>query len=146
MAALRILLLLAVLLLAVLLPASSGLPTPNRTGARWLVMTDIHYDPFYATSRAVNSRDTNCSSPTAAPFGQFGCDSPWALVKSMMVAAHAEEPNPEAILMLGDFTRHDMKQLENPTAIIQEIWQNVSALAASLCASGFPPPAAGRQQ
>jgi hypothetical protein len=101
-------------------------------------MTDIHYDPFYATSMAEDSRGANCTSPNAAPFGQLGCDSPWALVKSMLVAAHAEEPNPDAVLMLGDFTRHHMDQLENPTAIIKEIWQNISALASSLWPSVRP--------
>ena len=108
------------------------------SGPRWLVITDIHYDPFYGTARASDDRGAHCASPTASPFGQFGCDSPWALVESMLVAAHAEEPNPDAVLMLGDFTRHNMKQLDDPTAVIQEIWQNVSALAANLWPSVRP--------
>src|SRR5579872_818973 len=74
----------AVLLLLCLLPAAA------RADQRWLVVSDIHLNPY----------DT---SPQPAP---YHVDSNWALLRSALDRMHAVDPNPAVIVIAGDFLAH----------------------------------------
>jgi len=39
-------------------------------------------------------------------WGQYGCDAPWDLVESALGAARAATPDPDAVLVTGDYTAH----------------------------------------
>jgi len=77
----------------------SALPT-----GKFLHLTDLHWDPFYGTADAYR-----CTPPVTGSlpvFGQFACDSPTALLRSLLMAAKAAVPDPSFIVVTGDFIRH----------------------------------------
>ncbi|KAK1125621.1 hypothetical protein K0M31_005182 [Melipona bicolor] len=59
----------------------------GKIGYFWHI-TDIHYDPRYSTQASAgtacwNARNgVNSGRKTPGEFGDYGCDSPWALVES----------------------------------------------------------------
>jgi len=89
--------------------------------------SDIHYDPFYGQSKIFAStdddppvqrlhrldsypssqdpQDARCADATTLA-GTEGCDSPFSLVRDSISAAIAEVPNPEFVLISGDFCYH----------------------------------------
>ncbi len=74
----------AVLLLLCLLPGAA------RADQRWLVVSDIHLNPYDA-------------SPQPAP---YHTDSNWALVRSALERMHTVDPDPGVVFIAGDFLAH----------------------------------------
>jgi sphingomyelin phosphodiesterase acid-like 3 len=85
-----------------------------------LILSDIHYDSLYDSSLSptckCNSQydtDGTCTTGSWQDLnGQFGCDSPWALVESAISNAAKLVPDPNFILFLGDYVRHDPSSVQ----------------------------------
>jgi len=82
----------------------------------FLWFSDVHYDPYYATSQAFKSsfyKDVNCDSVDTQPLGQYGCDSPTALVHSALEYAVniTSTKEPTFIIISGDSVRHGVDLL-----------------------------------
>lgn len=72
------------------------------------LISDVHYDPNYGTSSAYGL----CTSSTAAPMGQKGCDAPLALVRSAFEDMAAAARNDSYLLFTGDWLRHGISMGE----------------------------------
>ena len=74
-------------------------------------LSDIHLDTYY-TADGGNLQNWCHFAPEPenrsqlGPMGDFGCDSPWPLVKSAVKAMHDLHPEPEFILWTGDSISH----------------------------------------
>ena len=91
----------------------------------FLWLSDIHFDPYYATSQAFKSpyyEDVNCDDVNDAPsLGSYGCDAPLSLVRNALeyavniTSAEASSPysTPKFILISGDSIRHGVDLLFN---------------------------------
>merc|ERR1740138_2032756 len=78
------------------------------------------------------------------PFGKKGCDASRPLIESAIAAAAAASPDPDFILVTGDFSRHDTSNLggvSNATAAVQE----AIGFVARLIADAFPAQARSNQ-
>jgi len=82
----------------------------------FLWLSDVHYDPYYATSQAFKTsfyEHIRCNSVDAQALGQYGCDSPTALVHSALEYAvnitYGKEPT--FIIISGDSVRHGVDLL-----------------------------------
>lgn len=72
-------------------------------GKFWHV-TDLHLDPHYKVSKypfQVCPSAGFQSVPNAGPWGDYLCDSPWALINSSIYAMKEIEPEPDFILWTG---------------------------------------------
>jgi hypothetical protein len=90
----------------------------------FLWVSDMHFDPFYGESSASGSDHygwcNNHSSVASKPYGQAGCDAPFALIEeclkhmssSSATDFHAES-DADFILVTGDFSRHGTEHLDN---------------------------------
>ena len=80
---------------------------------RVLVIADIHLDPWYEARASPSCRcRRDCINPDMPPmpYGQAGCDSPIALLDSILDAASEVVESPDLLLMLGDHMAHHLKQ------------------------------------
>ncbi|EGD73688.1 hypothetical protein PTSG_05396 [Salpingoeca rosetta] len=103
--------------------ASLGAPVQGEGKFIWL--SDLHVDPYYGTSDAFGG----CTSPQQSPvLGAFGCDSPWALVQQAIAQAKATLPDPDFVLVTGDFSRHDNDKVPQPFEMLHALMHNVSEL------------------
>ncbi|KAB1268860.1 Acid sphingomyelinase-like phosphodiesterase 3b [Camelus dromedarius] len=78
------------------------------TGKFWHV-SDLHLDPNYKVSEDPLQVCPSASSqpvPSAGPWGDYLCDSPWVLINSSIYAMKEIEPEPDFILWTGDDTPH----------------------------------------
>ncbi len=101
--------------LLILISIFCGLLLPQALLAREykaLVIGDFHYNEDHLDN--VTS-DTNCRidgkhevkyTSDRAPWGRFGCDAPYSLVRSSIIKAKKMLPNPEFILVIGDLAAH----------------------------------------
>ncbi|XP_006631446.3 acid sphingomyelinase-like phosphodiesterase 3b [Lepisosteus oculatus] len=77
-------------------------------GQFWHI-TDLHWDPKY---KVTDDPKTVCPSsgsqpvPNAGKFGDYLCDSPWALINSSICAMRDILPDPDFIVWTGDDTPH----------------------------------------
>jgi hypothetical protein len=71
-------------------------------------LSDIHLDPLFLAN---GSSFSNCrvADPSAkvTPFGKYGCDAPQRLLESALDYMNRVQPNPDFIIISGDFSAHD---------------------------------------
>lgn len=99
---------------------------PLRTGADqvWLMVSDLHVDPFERVH-------------TPAP-SDYGADTNWVLFDSTMSAMHRAEPNPKAIVIAGDFLAHDFASKVRGHGGVTQVAQATMARIARTFARTFP--------
>eukprot|EP01134_Creolimax_fragrantissima_P002143 CFRG2143T1 len=73
----------------------------NKHNALWL--SDFHIDQYYGTS---SSSGSACNSSNAPAYGIVGCDSPMLLAVNALKSASEIIPDPEFVLVTGDYLRH----------------------------------------
>ncbi|HRI16239.1 MAG TPA: metallophosphoesterase [Verrucomicrobiota bacterium] len=123
------------------------------TLGRFLVISDFHLDPFLGLSR--DQFMTLAAAPIAhwpqllagQPAPQYGTDSPLALVLSSLSDAKSRVPDPDFILLPGDFLAHGWPQKydrlapvshsQDPTAY-HEFTTRVMTLVAARIREAFP--------
>lgn len=133
--------------------SSSSSSLPRRKKRQFLWFSDIHLDPYYGTDQAVqeefnsnnNYGTVDCRSSNATithPYGDFGCDSPPALVEALLQRAStyaysgshggddSNSNNSTAIdfvIITGDFVRHHNDILQpSPMDATEAILRNIS--------------------
>jgi len=80
----------------------------------FLWFSDVHYDPYYSTTDAYKAGYNNkavCNSTSIPPLGSVGCDSPKALVDSVLAYATKIDASPSFIIVTGDLIRHGVDML-----------------------------------
>lgn len=102
---------------------------------KFLWLSDVHLDPYYGTSQAVNIfQGGGCdqeSALTLKPYGQEGCDSPERLILSAFSAQKQFIPDDDEldfVLVTGDLCRHANDQFENPIRETQAILSNITEM------------------
>jgi sphingomyelin phosphodiesterase acid-like 3 len=97
-------------------------------------MSDVHYDPYFGTSKAFGGDP--CTQPTAATtitttmVPRYGCDAPWSLIQSGILAASSHASS--FVLMTGDYSRHGLDQVADTNrstakrGAVAEILRNVT--------------------
>lgn len=114
----------------------SALPLVPALG-KFLVLADFHLDQFYVDSLAArpclcHPRPAHaCIAASHAPYGRYGCDSPYSLVASAVAAAQAALPDPDFVVVLGDMVRHGAHELARPRLFTLAAISNVTALVES---------------
>lgn len=79
---------------------------------RFLWLSDIHFDPYYGSNRAVGYQNADCDDRDALlqhPFGQAGCDAPSTLIDQILSKASQtvrETVGLDFVLVTGDSCRH----------------------------------------
>ncbi|XP_013417120.1 acid sphingomyelinase-like phosphodiesterase 3b isoform X2 [Lingula anatina] len=116
-----------------------GVPSvgSQNTGSFWHV-TDFHFDPSYTSSR--NSCHTEAKQRPLGQYGDYLCDSPYALINSSMYAMRDIEDNPDFIIWTGDDTPHTsndnldeskvLSMILNLTHLLMEVFPNTPVYAA----------------
>uniref|UniRef100_A0A2K6DEU1 Acid sphingomyelinase-like phosphodiesterase n=1 Tax=Macaca nemestrina TaxID=9545 RepID=A0A2K6DEU1_MACNE len=111
-------------------------------GKFWHV-ADLHLDPHYKVSKypfQVCPSAGFQSVPNAGPWGDYLCDSAWALINSSIYAMKEIEPEPDFILWTGDDMPHVpdeklgepavLEIVECLTQLIREVFLDTKAYAA----------------
>ncbi|CUG01146.1 Hypothetical protein, putative [Bodo saltans] len=82
------------------------------------VFGDIHLDPFYRTTKAVNDNAT-CEDANLPEFPMIGCDTSIALMESAIedIFQQASLDGNGVMLITGDFLRHRMMEFDVPNAV-----------------------------
>jgi hypothetical protein len=87
----------------------------------FLVLTDVHLDPYYGTTRAHNVNGYACGNAVEHTFGRVGCDSPVTLLEETIRRAHEVTAGssavngggePDFILITGDSVRHEASYVD----------------------------------
>lgn len=100
------------------------------------IISDMHMDIYYGTSRAMVSHQPACSSPSAPRMGDFGCDSPPALVQSALNDV-INVTRPAYIFVAGDWLRHKMAQQRDAAP---ETYQRIVNMLANYSGGVVPIP------
>uniref|UniRef100_A0A2K5ZTU2 Sphingomyelin phosphodiesterase acid like 3B n=1 Tax=Mandrillus leucophaeus TaxID=9568 RepID=A0A2K5ZTU2_MANLE len=90
-------------------------------GKFWHI-TDLHLDPHYKVSKypfQVCPSAGFQSVPNAGPWGDYLCDSPWALINSSIYAMKEIEPEPDFILWTGDDMPHVPDEKLGEAAVLE---------------------------
>uniref|UniRef100_A0A8C9BL25 Sphingomyelin phosphodiesterase acid like 3B n=1 Tax=Phocoena sinus TaxID=42100 RepID=A0A8C9BL25_PHOSS len=120
-------------------------------GKFWHV-SDLHLDPDYKVSEDPLQVCPSAGSqpvPSAGPWGNYLCDSPWILINSSIYAMKEIEPEPDFILWTGDDTPHVPNENLGEAAVLQ-IVENLTELIREAFPGAFyseklpGPSAAGR--
>lgn len=89
---------------------SEDSPKPN---PKFLSLSDIHFDPFYDTSlvkdlasSSIDKWDTIFQSSKKKDYGVYKLDANYRLFKSALTRAKEVEPNPDFVIISGDFLAH----------------------------------------
>ncbi|XP_004741629.2 acid sphingomyelinase-like phosphodiesterase 3b [Mustela putorius furo] len=111
-------------------------------GKFWHI-SDLHLDPDYKVSEDPLQVCPSAGSqpvPNAGPWGDYLCDSPWALINSSIYAMKEIEPEPDFILWTGDDTPHVPNErlgeaavlgiVERLTRLIREVFPDTKVYAA----------------
>ncbi|KAG9390276.1 Calcineurin-like phosphoesterase [Carpediemonas membranifera] len=87
-----------------------------------LVVNDIHYSQRY-NERSSRSSWCETSIPTAvaAPYGRYRCDAPMKLITSTLDAMVSVDPEPDLLIIGGDFGGHTALSLDEITQSIQAV-------------------------
>ncbi|XP_006862287.1 PREDICTED: acid sphingomyelinase-like phosphodiesterase 3b [Chrysochloris asiatica] len=111
-------------------------------GKFWHI-SDLHLDPDYKESKDPLQVCPSAGSqpvPNAGPWGNYLCDSPWALINSSIYAMKQILPEPDFILWTGDDTPHVPNEMlgeeavlgivERLTKLIREVFPDTKVYAA----------------
>ncbi|XP_075421098.1 acid sphingomyelinase-like phosphodiesterase 3b [Tenrec ecaudatus] len=111
-------------------------------GKFWHI-SDLHLDPDYKASEDPLQVCPSAGSqpvPNAGPWGDYLCDSPWALINSSIYAMKQILPEPDFILWTGDDTPHVANEklgeaavlgiVERLTKLIREVFPDTKVYAA----------------
>ncbi|KAB0393356.1 hypothetical protein E2I00_012048, partial [Balaenoptera physalus] len=104
-----------------------GLLAP--AGKFWHV-SDLHLDRDYKVSEDPLQVCPSAGSqpvPSAGPWGNYLCDSPWILINSSIYAMKEIEPEPDFIFWTGDDTPHVPNENLGEAAVLQ-IVENLTEL------------------
>lgn len=99
---------------------------------KFLHVSDFHYDWTYSLTGDTKSHchdDGNHSEPVGT-FGNYNCDSPWALVESAINNMVKICPNPDFILWTGDSIPHIPDSQYN-LSIVVEVIRNITETLAN---------------
>ncbi|CAG9582240.1 conserved hypothetical protein [Leishmania major strain Friedlin] len=89
--------------------------TTSVGGHQVALISDIHYDPLYGTSRALK-----CTSSSSPVYGMQGCDSSLQLMASTLADVSAQSPS--LLLYTGDWQRHKFANSSlAPAAIFKDM-------------------------
>ncbi|XP_006883701.1 PREDICTED: acid sphingomyelinase-like phosphodiesterase 3b [Elephantulus edwardii] len=94
---------------------------PANPGKFWHI-SDLHLDPEYKVSEdPLQVCPSAGSQPVsnAGPWGNYLCDSPWALVNSSIYAMKQILPEPDFILWTGDDTPHVPNEQLGEAAVLE---------------------------
>ena len=100
---------------------------PSVAGFHVLHFSDFHYDPYFGTSKAIGP----CRTAEVSKYGLPGCDSSKTIVESSLRDAASLAANltgPVVLLYTGDWLRHDMASLDDPSRVGKEIMTTLSGL------------------
>uniref|UniRef100_A0A8C0C673 Sphingomyelin phosphodiesterase acid like 3B n=1 Tax=Balaenoptera musculus TaxID=9771 RepID=A0A8C0C673_BALMU len=120
-------------------------------GKFWHV-SDLHLDRDYKVSEDPLQVCPSAGSqpvPSAGPWGNYLCDSPWILINSSIYAMKEIEPEPDFIFWTGDDTPHVPNENLGEAAVLQ-IVENLTELIRKAFPGAFyseklpGPSAAGR--
>ncbi|XP_027482210.1 acid sphingomyelinase-like phosphodiesterase 3b isoform X1 [Zalophus californianus] len=116
--------------------------TRAEAGKFWHI-SDLHLDPDYKVSEDPLQVCPSAGSqpvPSAGPWGDYLCDSPWVLINSSIYAMKVIEPEPDFILWTGDDTPHVPNErlgeaavlgiVERLTGLIREVFPDTKVYAA----------------
>uniref|UniRef100_A0A8C9IEK7 Sphingomyelin phosphodiesterase acid like 3B n=1 Tax=Piliocolobus tephrosceles TaxID=591936 RepID=A0A8C9IEK7_9PRIM len=90
-------------------------------GKFWHI-TDLHLDPDHKVPKypfQVCPSTGFQSVPNAGPWGDYLCDSPWALISSSIYAMKEIEPEPDFILWTGDDMPHVPDEKLGEAAVLE---------------------------
>ncbi|XP_004643022.2 acid sphingomyelinase-like phosphodiesterase 3b [Octodon degus] len=90
-------------------------------GKFWHI-SDLHLDPNYTVSQDPLQVCPSAGSQlvyNAGPWGDYLCDSPWALINSSIYAMKEIEPKPDFILWTGDDTPHVPDEKLGEAAVLE---------------------------
>ncbi|XP_063981857.1 acid sphingomyelinase-like phosphodiesterase 3b [Diachasmimorpha longicaudata] len=126
----------------------------GKIGYFWHI-TDIHYDPKYSSQGNTDSMcwnirtdiDTGGIRPArrvAGIFGNYTCDSPWALIESAVHAMKSNRPEEgtEFVLWTGDAVTHNSEMSEE---LRLQSMKNLTDLLSHTFSSQFVFPALGHE-
>mmetsp|Transcript_4769 Transcript_4769/g.11893 ORF Transcript_4769/g.11893 Transcript_4769/m.11893 type:complete len:526 (-) Transcript_4769:132-1709(-) len=102
----------------------------NRELGQFIWLSDLHYDPYYGSSNALNTKSCEDASRV---HGQVQCDSPYALVDlvfkqiAQLLIEDDDGSNApvEFMVVTGDLARHATEQLDDPVSEMKHILGNV---------------------
>lgn len=114
---------LIVVLVTLLCVAGAALPGGAAQPHRWVMLSDVHFDPF-AEPKLVNRlaaapperwRDI-LSQNDAAVFPNYGSDTNFRLLEATLEGIKNDVESPDAVIIAGDFLAHDFRAKFNKTA------------------------------
>ncbi len=112
--------------LMVLAGVSAQSPRPAPATEHWLLVSDVHFDPF-ADAAIVDRLAAAPPSGWAAifaaahdPLDGLGTDTNDTLLESSLAEMHATTPDPAVVLIDGDFLAHQFRTLFDRTAHVHD--------------------------
>ena len=116
----------AIVLSAALLLVLAG-RAPAAEAESWLVMSDLHFDPFtqlrlvdrLAGAPPNRWRAVFTTGEVTAPSGA-GSDTNYALLESALDGARNAVPDPRVVILAGDFLAHDFRAKFDRTAKVHD--------------------------
>jgi len=101
----------------------------------WLI-NDIHIDPNY-TGFVDPNNPSNCwatkGSDPPQSFGRYGCDPNMALFNKTMSTLLELDPDPQMIILNGDFCGHNIQQEQTlKIEIVSSIWSALAQLKSTV--------------
>jgi sphingomyelin phosphodiesterase acid-like 3 len=113
----------------------------SSSSGKFLWLSDLHLEPFYGKTNAfqlgssTTARTCNRNeSLNEAPYGQRRCDSPRLLINAALQESLKVLPEPDFLLVTGDFVRHGNEYFNEPL----EETQSILAELAHLLLTIFP--------
>ena len=84
-----------------------------------LLLSDIHLNLLYSSNMPVSvyCQDFNTPSMTDSDMGRFGCDININMLKKVLNEAKLSVPDPELIIVTGDFLSHAITHERSPISI-----------------------------
>jgi len=106
--------------------ATAQTPAPAASPQHWLIVSDVHFDPF-ADAGIVDRLAAAPPSAWAAifaiahdPVNGLGSDTNDALLESSLSEMRATTPDPAVVLIDGDFLAHQFRELFDRTAHVHD--------------------------
>lgn len=98
-------------------------------GFEFVYINDIHLDPLYVSDSSPPNCRTSSGSEISHPFGQYQCDSPASVFKSMINFLPKASSNPKFVLYGGDGPAHKLNYDVNGVRELNNwIIQNLSSV------------------